>query len=131
MRLHRVSIRHADARGWVVEPILAERFGTRGPQNVHLVSVEPGAVRGNHYHARQHEYLCLIGGRARIVVVDRATNVREEVEVSCREPLLLEAPPNVIHAVKNVGDAPLFLLCYADQPYDPLHPDVVRVTVLD
>lgn len=131
MLLHRLSVLHADARGWVVEPIVADRCGERGPQNVHMVSVAPGAVRGNHYHARQREFLCLIGSRARIVVVDRATSLRDETEVACDEPLLLEALPNVIHAVKNVGDEMLYLLCYADQPYDRANPDVTRVTVLE
>lgn len=131
LRLRRAELARVDDRGWVLGPGSLEDFGSGGPRHLHLVSVAPGAVRGNHYHELSREHVCLMGSRAKIAVVDLNGSAREEAEVSCAEPLVLTIEPGVIHAIKNVGDETLFLLCCTDRPYDAASPDVVRRTILE
>lgn len=131
LMLHKARVLYDDERGWVVDPIIQGDFAGAPPQNIHLVSAEPGAVRGNHYHERQHEFLCIFGARARVAVYDPRGERREEQELSGQEPMILDARPGLAHAVKNVGEGLLYLLCYADREFDRDRPDLVRMRILD
>lgn len=131
LNLRPATLLHTDERGWAIDPMPGvERDGFR-PQNVHLVSVAPGCVRGNHYHRQMRERICLFGSRARIAVVDRHTGAREERDVADDKAWLLDIAPNVSHAIKNVGTGTLYLLCYADRPYDRERPDVTREVLME
>lgn len=131
LNLRRAPLLHTDERGWSVDPLLAAAGSGFVPQNVHLVSLAPGCVRGNHYHRYQRERLCIFGSRARIAIVDRHSGLREEIDLAGEEPWLLEVAPGIAHAVKNIGRQTLYLLCYADRAFDPKQPDMVREIVLE
>ena len=120
-----------DKRGWVVEPIRAEDLASGRIRNIHIVSMEPGAVRGNHYHLNRTEHTVIIGFPCEFMVLNRQTQDTESLTKSYEKPLLLSIPPNVTHAFKNPGDHIIYLICYSDQEFDSDNPDVMAHKILE
>ncbi|MBI2908477.1 MAG: cupin domain-containing protein [Chloroflexi bacterium] len=118
----------ANERGWVLEPVSDAELA--GLLNIHVVCAEPGSVRGNHYHRHKEEHICVLGGAFLFVAVDNQSGVRQETAVTPDRNLKFRIPPNVSHAMKNIGSERGYLLCYSDKAYDPNNPDTVKNTVL-
>ncbi|MBI2861505.1 MAG: WxcM-like domain-containing protein [Chloroflexi bacterium] len=125
------SVFSVDERGWNIDPVDRQGFETTGIKNMHIVSVRPGAVRGNHVHHLQREHMCLLQGTVLLVHADASGVVgRRLIEVS-RTPVIIKIPPRVAHAIKNVGDQLAFLVCYSDRDFDPDHRDSESTLLLD
>ena len=116
---------HADARGFVFEPLAEAEIGAQ--RNLHVVISQPGAVRGNHLHLRRTEILAVVGPA---LVRYREDGVQQDVTVADGEVVRFEFPPNVPHAIKNTAPRPQVILSFNDQPHDPQQPDVVAVPLL-
>ncbi len=104
-----------DERGWALRPLEAAGLEGRVPGDLHVVSLEPGAVRGNHRHDAV-EWLLVMEGR--VEVRSRAVE-GEPISVRVLEgprPALLEIPPGVDHAVRNAGERTVYLLAFSDHP---------------
>jgi len=112
-----------DARGWNAHP-LDESLLARGEfKNLHLVSMEPGAVRGNHLHTRQTETIFAIGGPCLAAAADvKSGDVYEQV-LDEGALFRIVAAPGVPHAFKNISSRTIYLLCASDAVYDPENPD--------
>jgi dTDP-4-dehydrorhamnose 3,5-epimerase-like enzyme len=117
---------HADARGFVVEPLGAEAIGAQ--RNVHLVLTAPGAVRGNHYHERGTEVALVVGPA---LVRLREGGAVRDVAVPDGESWRFTLPPRVAHAFRNTGAAPQVIVSFNTEPHDPARPDVVRDVLLE
>ena len=91
--------------------------------------LNPGAVRGNHFHPRQKEFIIFLGPQGKLVTVDSITKDRSETIIEGKGCPLITVPPKVIHAVKNISGEVCYLLCYNDKPLD-LEKDVIRETIL-
>lgn len=119
-------------RGWVLFPFEDGQILSGNVKNVHLVSIEPSEIRGNHYHMNKTEFLYIFGGRVLIAVLD--LNLDEKIlyeEIDCSKfPVLLEASPKVAHAIKNIGESLVYLFCYGTESYDMQQPDVRRKEIL-
>lgn len=102
-----------DERGWGLRPLEALPVDRARVGDVHVVSLRPGAVRGNHVHDRGTEWLLICGGPA--VAAWRAENGEVgRMELPGDAPYLLEIPPGVPHAVKNVAGHVLHLVAFND-----------------
>ncbi|HEY7877344.1 MAG TPA: cupin domain-containing protein [Gemmatimonadaceae bacterium] len=112
---------HADARGLVLEP--ADDQTLPRQRNVHLVTTQPGAVRGNHYHERGTEIAVVIGPAR--VRVRESTGVRD-LHVPAGAAYRFTFPPRVSHAFENTGTAPMLLVAFSTSVFDRTAPDVVR-----
>ena len=117
---------HADARGCVFEPLAPDEIPRQ--RNVHYVSSEPGAVRGNHYHQRGTEIAVTLG---RMLVRVRQGGVVRDFTVPAGEAWRFVFPPGVAHAFKNVGDQAAALIAFNTEPHDPTQPDVVREVLIE
>jgi dTDP-4-dehydrorhamnose 3,5-epimerase-like enzyme len=125
----RESIVDRDERGFRAQPI--EDGLVRFVSNMHLVSLVPGAVRGNHYHERHVEYLCLIGGRVRFRAVDAETGETIDTVLEGSTAPVVSVPPRVTHAVKNIGAETCHLLCYSRVGSGSWQGDVTRRIILE
>lgn len=103
----------------------AELFAGPFPvADMHVATIEPGAVRGNHYHALRREVLV-------ITAVDRwslhwdegAGTPARQREFSGPGAVLVTVPDGVSHAIRNDGAVPMQIIGLADGPYDPARPD--------
>lgn len=95
-----------DERGVVVD---LSRFCIR---DLHVVTMEPGALRGNHMHDRD-EIVCVVGGGAKCELTGE-----DEVSGEC-ERIIVEGnlktyriKAGVKHAFKNFSEDTFFLVCF-------------------
>ncbi len=116
-------------RGWSVEPVASALLGAGGVKNIHLVSMQPGTIRGNHVHERQSEWVVTFGGRCLAAALD-AQGRREERVFGPDELVLIEIPPGVPHAFKNTGREVGYLLALCSEPYIEENSDRKEVRVL-
>lgn len=112
-----------DARGWNTHPIPYELLERHVLDNVHIVSLEPGVVRGNHVHERQTEYVFIMGGPCRMAAHNLQTGETLERVVQSGDLLLFKVLPGIAHGFKNIGDKTIYALCFSDLRFDPGNPD--------
>lgn len=119
---------HSDNRGWVVNPLVAP-FPETPVGQVHIASLEPGAVRGNHYHPDSSEHVFVWGGSAEVVWQREDGGLVTE-RVGPSELAVFEIPARVVHAVVNTGDATVYLLAYYLGDSDREWPETERKEVV-
>jgi dTDP-4-dehydrorhamnose 3,5-epimerase-like enzyme len=93
--------------------------------DVHVTTLVPGAVRGNHFHRARRELLIVVHQGAWSAHWDEggeATPVHSRV-FEGRGAVLIEVPPMVSHAVRNDGSAVLQITGLSDGVYNPAAPD--------
>jgi len=120
----------SDSRGIAIRPISDKELQNQKLFNLHLVSLKPGVVRGNHFHEYQNEVICVFGSRAKVAAVDNTTGDREEEIIEEDRAVMLKIPKNISHAIKNIGNSILYLLCYSDQKYQPEKPDSIANKII-
>jgi dTDP-4-dehydrorhamnose 3,5-epimerase-like enzyme len=116
-----------DERGFSARPF--QGISQSSVFNFHVVSLNPGAVRGNHFHPRQKEFIIFLGSQGKLVTVDSVTKDRSETIIEGKGCPLITVPSKVIHAIKNISNQVCYLLCYNDTPLD-LEKDVIREIIL-
>jgi dTDP-4-dehydrorhamnose 3,5-epimerase-like enzyme len=115
--MKRVELRETtwkDDRGWGINPLEAAGLSRESLGNLHVVSIEPGAIRGNHYHTSATEWILICSGPAKVVWRSRDADSIHETLVSGTEPALFEIPPNVGHAVLNNSKGYVYLISFSD-----------------
>ncbi len=110
-----------DERGWVAEVIRREELSSKEFGQILITTAHPGVVKGNHYHTRKREWFCVIVGKGKLVL--ESAQGREEIIMGEENPVAVEVPPGVAHALVNVGDEMMYALVYVDEPYEPEDPD--------
>ena len=98
-----------DARGWVLNPLPLAGLEGKTLGNLHVASMQPGAVRGNHVHASAAEWLLFCGGPAALIAG------AEEILVGGGEPELFEIPAGLPHAIVNRSDWEIFLVVFYEE----------------
>jgi len=101
-----------DARGFVINPFEAISAVSGDIQDFHTCSLRSGAVRGNHYHANGEEYILFLGGNYRLATKNMATEKTEEHCFRETTGRLIKISRNVPHAIRNEGEAVLYILCF-------------------
>ncbi len=109
---------YSDERGIVFEPLEGEKLGGQG--NVHVVVSRPGAVRGNHVHARGTETVVVVGPA---LVRYREEGAVRDVRIPPDEALRFVFPPGVAHAICGTGEGPALLVAFNSLAHDPQRPD--------
>ncbi len=96
----------SDARGWVLNPLSLAGLEGKPLGNLHVASMQPGAVRGNHAHGGAAEWLLFCGGPAVLIAGE------EEFPVSGEGPELFEIPAGLPHAIVNRSGREIFLVVF-------------------
>jgi UDP-2-acetamido-2,6-beta-L-arabino-hexul-4-ose reductase len=112
---------HADARGAVFEPL--DAAGLARQRNTHVVISQPGAIRGNHKHARGHEITVVVGPA---IVRYREQGCLQEKIVAANEAVRFRFPPGVPHAFQNPGPGLMLLASFNTEEHNQAAPDVER-----
>jgi len=116
-----------DERGWVANPFRLPNFPQRFG-HLHAVSLEAGAVRGNHLHRTCREWLFIFGGRYSIFWREGDEVKRRIMEKE--EYFTIEIPPGIVHAVRNEGESVIYLLSYQDADLDTVKADTEYYAIL-
>lgn len=110
----------------------AELFaGTFPVEDMHIATIEPGAVRGNHYHAARREMLVIMAGDRWSLHWDEGagTAVRQR-EFTGPGVVLVTVPTGMSHAIRNDGAVPMQMIGLSDGPYDAARPDAYPRSVV-
>ena len=84
---------------------------------------KPGIVKGNHWHHTKNEKFLVVQGEA--VIRFRRLNTEEVIEyhVSGDKLEVVDIPTGYTHNIENVGTGDLVTVMWANEPFDPEHPD--------
>jgi oxalate decarboxylase/phosphoglucose isomerase-like protein (cupin superfamily) len=104
-----------DARGWVLNPLPQAGLESKPLGNLHVASMQPGAVRGNHAHGSAAEWLLFCGGPAVLLGGTAGDPGAEEIVIRGGEPELFEIPAGLPHAIVNRSDREIFLVVFYEE----------------
>ena len=129
MNINRMRLsKKEDARGWLVEN---ESQIVKDSMKHFLFSVsKPNVIRGQHYHKRKTEWFLVVKGKALIVFEDINNSERKSIEVDGERAEIIEMPPMLAHAIKNIGDDDLYLMAIVNEPLDRKDPDTFSYKVI-
>jgi len=119
---------HEDNRGWVAN--LAEYATKQGYriENIHIASIKPGEIRGNHLHKKQKEWILVFGGKG-IFSWKEQEKIKEQ-EIESGSQFLFEVEPGCPHAMKNIDNKDIYLCAFTDNKYNFKNPDSVLEKVI-
>jgi len=112
------QVKHSDDRGWLVETV---KVGSGG--QCFVSTTKPGITRGDHFHRRKVERFFVLQGRASIEIRKLFTEEVIRYEVNGETPSYIDMPTLHTHKITNIGDDELITLFWADEFFDPDHPD--------
>lgn len=110
----KVEVRHAawrDDRGWGIDLLEAESLAGNSIGNLHVVSIKPGCIRGNHYHTKATEWMLIFGGPAKVAWKSGKEHPVQETLLDGKDSLaLFEVPPGIRHAILNTSGSEIYLI---------------------
>ncbi|GJP48837.1 hypothetical protein CLOM_g8117 [Closterium sp. NIES-68] len=120
----------SDVRGWILSPMHAaaehKLGGAKSCVDVHVGTIGPGKVRGNHRHHTKSESFLIWGADARIRIENPSLPAGyAEVMLDAADVAVFTGPAGRAHALANVDKQgrTLILSACADTEWDPAHPD--------
>ncbi len=116
---------HRDERGWVSEVYSGvENVEIR---NIHLGTMKPGTIRGNHVHEQTGEWISFLQGPVQVCWEEESNRLERVLH----EPSQLYFSPGVPHAFRNSGHETVTFAAYTDTRYNEENPDARTVNLLD
>lgn len=114
---------HVDERGSFTEIL---HLADGGQVSVNIS--KPGITRGQHWHHTKHEKFLVVQGEGiiRLRRVDDEKSKVIEYQVSGAKLELVRIPPGYAHNIINVGVENLVTLMWANEIFDPRHPDTFQ-----
>jgi len=109
---------HKDQRGWVSNLLDFLPIPPKELKNIHIVNMAPGEIRGNHFHKKKIEALCLLCGKVNVKAVNRETGQIMEETVNDDPPVMFLVSPGISHAFRNDHDQMGYLVCFTDTKYN-------------
>lgn len=115
---------HCDDRGSFTEVL---RTPERGQVSVNIS--RPGIVKGNHWHHTKNEKFLVVQGEG--VIRFRRIDCDEVIEyhVSGKKLQVVDIPCGYTHNIENVGSEDMVTLMWANECFDPDHPDTFYLPV--
>jgi len=115
----------SDDRGYFCELIQGRDVSVRNGFGLVYITqaAASGVIKGNHYHRRKTEWFCVIKGSAELYLKDNNDSSTMNIEMGEEDLKMVEVPPGIIHAFKNIGSGEMILLAYISESYDPDNPD--------
>lgn len=121
-----------DERGWAVRPFNDGELKSGDISDLHVVSLKPGHVRGNHYHRFRSEYIWVLNGVTELTTVNNEKDEKEGMVIDGdKENIMVHIPPDVTHAFKNVGTTVAYLFCASDRHVGSEGSDIVRNEIVN
>lgn len=116
--------KHLDSRGWLTELFRADEIDQQYlPVMSYISSTEPGITRGPHEHTDQADIFCFVGPSIFRIYLwdnrDAARTFRNKMvlEAGEHEPRSIIIPAGVVHAYRNVGTKPGWVINLPNRLY--------------
>lgn len=115
---------HCDNRGSFTEFL---RTPERGQVSVNIS--KPGIVKGNHWHHTKNEKFLVVKGEGVIRFRQIFSDQVIEYRVSGEKLQVVDIPCGYTHNIENVGDGEMVTVMWANEAFDPEHPDTYPMPV--
>lgn len=122
----RPTVTHADQRGSFTELL---HMGSRG--QVSLNVSRPHITKGDHWHQTKHEKFIVLQGEGVIRFRKVGDSTVIAYKVSGENLTVVDIPTGYTHSIENTGDTDMLILMWANEVFDPAHPDTLRLPVLE
>lgn len=100
--------------------------------DLHITSIVPGAIRGNHFHSGRNEVIYVIYQSKWQLVYDEGENSEvKNHEITGSGCIEITVSANCAHAIKNTGRKDLLILAASNGEYDPELPCTKRRVVVE
>ena len=110
---------NADDRGSFTELLKTENCG-----QFSVNISKPGITKGQHWHHSKWEFFIVVAGHGLIRERKLGSDELLEFEVSGDKIEAVQMLPGYTHSIVNLSDSePLVTLMWANEPFDPNHPD--------
>lgn len=120
---------HSDERGWLVEMLKRNEI-KEDIKQIYVATIQPGQVRGNHYHLKRKEWFFIISGKVEIHLQDIKTKEKVCLKASSDKPKLITIFPKTAHAVRNISEETVYLVSAQNDIYTPKKPDTFHWEIL-
>lgn len=123
---------NCDERGFLFEILRNDDEVYRQFGQAYLTAAHPGVIKAWHMHEIQTDSMCVISGRAKLVIYDAREEsptygAIDEFFPGTDNRILIQIPPGVYHGFKNIGTQELLVINIPDQVYNRDHPDERRL----
>jgi dTDP-4-dehydrorhamnose 3,5-epimerase-like enzyme len=117
-----------DERGSSFHSVLREIARFLGSiEDMHIATIRPSFLRGNHYHRRQHEATVVIySGKWSFFWDSGPKTEANQRNFNGKGAVLLKIEPNSSHTILNDGDSDLCVLAFSNRPSNPANLDSYR-----
>ncbi len=112
--------RHEDVRGSFTEIL---RTAERGQFSVNVS--KPGIIKGNHWHHTKNEKFMVVSGKGVIRLRKIGEEKVHEIFVSGEKHEVVDILPGYTHNIENIGESDLVTFMWANECFDPGHPDTI------
>lgn len=113
-----------DKRGWLMELFRRDEIAKEFlPAMAYISETEPGVARGPHEHKEQSDLFCFIGPSTfRLYIWDARQHSptfgsRMVLEVGEKKPQVVIIPAGIVHAYRNVGTIPGWVINMSNKLY--------------
>ncbi|MBP3541763.1 MAG: NAD-dependent epimerase/dehydratase family protein [Clostridia bacterium] len=120
----RTPVTHSDYRGSFTELI---HMGGHGQVSLNIS--KPHITKGEHWHHTKHEKFIVIQGEGVIRFRKPFDTTVISYKVSGDVPTVVDIPTGYTHNIENTGDTDMLTLMWANEVFDPAHPDTMRLPV--
>ena len=122
----RPTVTHADQRGSFTELL---HMGSRGQVSLNIS--KPHITKGDHWHQTKHEKFIVLQGEGVIRFRKVGDSTVIAYKVSGENLTVVDIPTGYTHSIENTGDMDMLTLMWANEVFDPAHPDTLRLPVLE
>lgn len=115
---------HTDVRGSFTEFM---RTAGQGQFSVNIS--KPRIVKGGHWHESKHEKFLVVFGEGVIRLRQIDSSKVLSYHVSGQKLEVVDIPPGYTHEIENLGETDMVTLMWANENFNPEHPDTYRMEV--
>jgi UDP-2-acetamido-2,6-beta-L-arabino-hexul-4-ose reductase len=117
-------VMHKDIRGSFTEAFKSPTYG-----QVSVNVSKPGITKGNHYHMSKNEKYLVVTGTCLIKL--RKVTDDKVISYTCdgKDLKVVDIPPGYTHNITNIGKEDSVTVMWANELYDPDHPDTYFLPV--
>ena len=121
-----------DERGRLFEMLRRDEPLFRKFGQVYCTTVNPGLVKGWHYHKKQVDNFVCVSGMIKLVAYDNrpgssTKGVVNEFFIGVHNPMLVQIPAGVLHGFKGISSHEAMVINVSTEPYNHQQPDEYRV----
>ena len=101
-------------------------------KEIHMTTILPSAVRGNHFHEKRKEFLMVLYSDVWVFGYQEKNADQPTFKHFEGKPggIVIEVEPGIAHAFKNTGKQPMIVASFSNQGKGPKYTDIIRKIVL-